>query len=168
MSIVSASASAEAPAVVVAIHIAPGSRLPMKAVARVEVETGRGIVGDRYHGTRHRHVTVQSLDELKQAEEQHGGPIDPGLTRRNVTLSAGEIPRKPNHRWRVGEVLLEVVRDAAPCKLLEDTLGRDVKRALHRKAGVVCRVIEGGTLSLGAIVDPGPLSQSEEGEESGE
>lgn len=147
-------------ATIVAIHIAPGSRLPMKAVDLVTIETGRGIVGDRYHGTKHRHVTVQSLHELAQAAEKHGRPIDPGLTRRNVTLSAGEIPRKPGHRWRVGEVLLEVVRDAAPCKLLEDTLGRDVKRALHRKAGVVCRVLEGAELGLGAGVDFGPLAAS--------
>jgi MOSC domain-containing protein YiiM len=131
----------------------------MKAVASVEVETGRGIVGDRYHGTRHRHVTVQSLDELTEAAEKHGRPIDPGLTRRNITVSAGEIPRQPGHRWRVGEVLLEVVRDAAPCKLLEDTLGRDVKRALHRKAGVVCRVLEGGHVAHGARVEWGPLGQ---------
>lgn len=134
----------------------------MKAVDSVTIETGRGIVGDRYHGTRHRHVTVQSLEELAQAAEQHGGPIDPGLTRRNLTISAGDVPRKPGHRWRVGEVLLEVVRDAAPCKLLEDTLGRDVKRALHRRAGVVCRVLEGAALGLGAGVDFGPLPDPSE------
>ena len=103
---------------------------------------------------------MQSLEELAQAAEQHGGPIDPGLTRRNVTLSEGPIPRKPGHRWRVGEVLLEVVRDAAPCKLLEDTLGRDVKRALHRKAGVVCRVLEGADLARGASVDFGPIHEA--------
>lgn len=157
-----AAAPFETVATLVAIHIAPGSRLPMKAVDSVTIETGRGIVGDRYHGTRHRHVTVQSLEELAQAAAKHGGPIDPGLTRRNLTLSAGEIPRKPGHRWRVGEVLLEVVRDAAPCKLLEDTLGRDVKRALHRKAGVVCRVLEGAGIGLGAGVDFGPLAEPAE------
>ena len=147
---------------VVAIHIAPGARLPMKSVDSVVIESGRGIVGDRYHGTKHRHVTVQSVEELAKAAELHGGPIEPGLTRRNLTISAGEIPRTPGHRWRVGEVLLEVVRDAAPCKLLEDTLGRDVKRALHRKAGVVSRVLEGGGLALGARVEFGPLRDGPE------
>lgn len=134
---------------IVAIHVAKASRLPMRAVERVEVEAGKGLVGDRYHGTRHRHVTIQSLEELAAAERRHGGPIDPGLTRRNITLSCGAIPRKPGHRWSIGAIDLEVVRDAAPCKLLEDTLGRDARLALSRRAGVVCRVLGSGELRIG-------------------
>lgn len=134
---------------VVALHVAKGSRLPMRAVDRVDVEAGRGLVGDRYHGSRHRHVTIQSLEELAEAERRHGAPIAPGLTRRNVTISAGAIPRKPGHRWSVGPIELEVVRDAAPCKLLEDALGRDARLALSRRAGVVCRVLTSGPLVVG-------------------
>src|SRR5688572_10386380 len=52
---------------VVAIHVAPGTRLPMKSVASVVAEAGKGIVGDRYHGTRHRHVSVQSATSLAEA-----------------------------------------------------------------------------------------------------
>jgi MOSC domain-containing protein YiiM len=137
---------------VVSIHVAKGSRLPMRAVPSVVVEAGRGLVGDRYHGTRHRHVTIQSLEELAEAEARHDGPIDPGLTRRNVTISAGRVPRKPGHRWAVGPIELEVVRDAAPCKLLEDTLGRDARLALSRRAGVVCRVLSDGVLVHGDTV----------------
>ena len=42
--------------VVTAIHVAKATRLPMRAVAQVHAEAGAGLVGDRYHGTRHRHV----------------------------------------------------------------------------------------------------------------
>jgi MOSC domain-containing protein YiiM len=134
-----------------AIHIAKASRLPMRATESVRAEAGKGLVGDRYHGTRHRHVTVQSLEELAEAERRHGHPIDPGLTRRNVTLSAGKLPRRPGHRLRIGELELEVVRDAAPCKLLEDLLGRDARLALSRRAGVVCRILSDGELRLGDV-----------------
>jgi MOSC domain-containing protein YiiM len=135
--------------VVTAIHIAKASRLPMRAVERVQAEAGQGLVGDRYHGTRHRHLTVQSLEELARAERRHGGAIDPGLTRRNVTLSAGDLPRRPGARFTIGSIELEVVRDAAPCKLLEDALGRDARLALSRRAGVVCRVLSSGVLATG-------------------
>jgi len=121
----------------------------MRRVESVEIEAGRGIVGDRYHGSRHRQVTVQSLSELEEAQSRHGAPIDAGLTRRNITISKGAIPRRPGHRWQVGPIALEVVRDAAPCKLLEDDLGRDVRLALSKRAGVVCRVLSGGTLVVG-------------------
>lgn len=136
-----------------ALHTAKATRLPMRAVDEVEVEAGRGIVGDRYHGTRHRHVTVQSQDALDEASRLHGSVVEPALTRRNLTVSDGVVPRDPGARIRIGEVLLEVVRVAAPCKLLDDTIGPGAQEALRRRAGSVCRVLEGGTVRLGDPVD---------------
>lgn len=133
-----------------ALHVAKATRLPMRAVDRVEVETGRGIVGDRYHGTKHRHVTVQSQEALDEAAEVYGRPVPVELTRRNVTVTGGAVPRTPGARLRLGPVLLEVVRVAAPCKLLDDTIGVGAQEALRRRAGSVCRVLEGGELELGA------------------
>lgn len=133
---------------VVGIQIALGTRLPMRSVDEIEIEAGAGIVGDRYHGTKHRHVTVQSLEEIAEAEAELGRALDPILTRRNITVSTGALDRTPGERLTIGEVELEVVRDAAPCKLLEDSYGRDAKLALHKRAGVVCRALTSGTIKL--------------------
>lgn len=135
------------------IHVAKASRLPMREVEAAEVEAGRGIVGDRYHGTRHRHVTVQSAESLAEAGAAYGAEVPAALTRRNLTVDAGAVPRQPGTRIRVGPVLLEVVRVAAPCKLLDDTIGRGAQEALRRRAGSVCRVLEGGTITVGDEVD---------------
>ena len=54
---------------VVAIHVAPGRRLPVRALQAVDAEAGKGLVGDRYHGTRHRHVTIQSQEMLDHAAD---------------------------------------------------------------------------------------------------
>ncbi len=83
---------------VVAIHVAPGRRLPTHTVTHVEAEAGAGLVGDRYHGSRHRHVTLQSAVDLEQAAADLGRPVDPGLTRRNLTISGGTIPTRPGAR----------------------------------------------------------------------
>ena len=45
-----------------ALHIAPGRKIPTKSLDSVEAEACVGLVGDRYHGAKHRHVTVQALD----------------------------------------------------------------------------------------------------------
>jgi MOSC domain-containing protein YiiM len=135
------------------IHVAKATRLPMRAVDSVVVETGKGIVGDRYHGTRHRHVTVQSAESLREASTAYGAEVRPALTRRNLTVDEGAVPREPGARIRVGEVLLEVVRVAAPCKLLDDTIGRHAQEALRRRAGSVCRVLEGGIIAVGDVVE---------------
>jgi MOSC domain-containing protein YiiM len=131
---------------VVSIHIAPGRRLPTRSVEQVEAEAGAGLLGDRYHGSRHRHVTLQSAAALDAAAADLGAPIDPGLTRRNITIDGGQIPTRPGARVLIGEVELEVVRVAAPCRLLDDEIGpgagrrrrhpgpRRMTRAVHPKA----------------------------------
>ena len=138
------------------IHLAPGRRLPTKSVDSVEAEAGSGLVGDRYHGSRHRHVTVQALDDLAAAAEVLGREVDPGLTRRNLTLDHGPIPTRPGERLRIGEVELEVVRIAAPCRLLDDWLGPGAMQALRSpRGGTVFRLLTSGTIAVGDEVTQG-------------
>jgi MOSC domain-containing protein YiiM len=137
------------PVTVVAIHVAPASRLPTKAVEEVVAEAGRGLVGDRYHGTRHRHVSMQSLTDLAAASADLGLAIGAGATRRNVTVSHGPVPTAPGIRLWIGPVGLEVVRLAAPCSLLDGWIGRGARSAMHARGGTICRILEGGTISLG-------------------
>ena len=135
------------------LHTAKGRRLPMRATDRVEIETGKGIVGDRYHGARHRQVTVQSRSQLDEAAVLHGGPVESGLTRRNITLDDAVVPTGPGERIVVGDVVLEVVRVAAPCKLLDDTIGPGAQHAMRwGKGGAVCRVLQGGSVAVGDAV----------------
>jgi MOSC domain-containing protein YiiM len=138
---------------VVAIHIAPGRRLPMRSVEAVEAEAGRGLIGDRYHGTRHRHVTIQSREHLDRGADTLGHPIDSSATRRNLTVDAGDIPSRPGDRLSIGEVELEVVRIAAPCRLLDDDIGPGAAAALRGHAGSVCRLLTSGTIHVGDIVE---------------
>lgn len=135
-----------------AIHVAKGRRLPMRSVPQVEAEAGRGLVSDRYHGSKHRHVTVQAAEALAEAAERLGRPVPEELTRRNVTISGTYVPTGPGTRMRIGDVLLEVVRIAAPCKLLDDNLGPGAQEALRRRAGTVFRILESGTIEVGASV----------------
>lgn len=142
---------------VVAIHVAKARRLPTRAVESVVAEAGAGLVGDRYHGSRHRHVTVQSALDLEAATHDLGAPVEPGSTRRNLTVSGGPVPGRPGTRLRVGPVLLEVVRPAAPCRLLDDWVGPGAMQALHARGGSVFRVLEGGEITVGdpAVVEGG-------------
>lgn len=141
---------------VVALQTALAARMDMRSAESVEIRDGHGITGDRYENARHRQVTVQSLEEISLAEQEIGRSLEAIHTRRNITIDSGLLDRAPGSRLMIGEVELEVVRDAAPCKLLEDNLGRDAKLALHKRAGVVYRTIAGGTIALGDQVVVGP------------
>ena len=64
--------------ILASIHVAKATRLPMRAVDRATVEAGKGIVGDRYHGTKHRHVTVQSATAYALPRRPSGPTCRPG------------------------------------------------------------------------------------------
>lgn len=144
--------SSAAPPTVVSLHVAPGSRLPMRRIEQVEAEAGVGLVGDRYHGSRHRHVTIQARTDLDAAAAELGRPVPDEGTRRNVTISHGPVPTTPGTMVRIGDVELQVVRLAAPCRLLDDRLGPGAMRALHARGGTVCRLLTSGTIGMGDVV----------------
>lgn len=125
----------------------------MRSVESVVAEAGVGLVGDRYHGTRHRHVTIQSQELLDRAAEILGYGFDRGATRRNLTVDAGEIPTALGVRLVIGQVALEIVRVVAPCRLLDDGIGPGAAAALRRRAGSACRVLTSGTIRVGDTVD---------------
>lgn len=138
---------------VVAINVAPGRRLPMRAVEEVSAEAGKGLIGDRYHGTRHRHLTIQSRTALDAAAAELGYPVEAAATRRNITVDTGDIPVQPGTLLRIGEVEVQVVRVAAPCRLLDDGIGRGAAAALRGRAGSACRVLTSGTIRVGDPVE---------------
>ncbi|MGC1209008.1 MAG: hypothetical protein WA880_13725 [Ornithinimicrobium sp.] len=85
---------------VVALHIAAERRGELMAVDHIDVEAGKGVVGDRYYGTRHRHISVQSATSLALASAQWGKDITAGDTRRTVTISSGQVPSTPGAQLR--------------------------------------------------------------------
>ena len=136
---------------VTGIGIAPASRLPLRPVDRVVADAGRGLIGDRYHGSKHRHLTVQSELDLAVAAHALGAAIDPLATRRNITIS-GPVPDERGSRFEIGPVMVEVVRAAAPCKLLDEVIGPGARVALRRRGGMVCRVLTDGEIAVGDAV----------------
>jgi MOSC domain-containing protein YiiM len=131
-----------------ALWVAAERHGPMEQRDAIEVEAGRGIVGDRYHGSRHRHVTVQSAEDLAAAADELGAAVTPPMTRRNVTI-AGAVPTEPGTRLTVGDVLLEVVRIAAPCRIMEQSIGPGGRVALRRRGGTAFRALSSGTIRVG-------------------
>ncbi|MEL6984048.1 MAG: MOSC domain-containing protein, partial [Actinomycetota bacterium] len=99
-----------------------------------------------------------------QASEVLGAPVRPEATRRNITISGGEVPTEIGRRILIGDVELEVVRIAAPCKLLDDVIGDGARTALRRRAGTVFRLLSSGTITIGDGVDLDPVSDEPTGQ----
>jgi MOSC domain-containing protein YiiM len=142
---------------VIGIHIAPGYGRPVEPVPEVEAVAGKGLRGDRYFGTR-RQVTLVATGELHAAAAELGaGRIEHGATRRNITIDLPSLPRAHGTRIEIGETVLEVWRDCAPCEVMESAVGPGARVALRDRAGVSATVVEGGVIRIG---DPVRLRQS--------
>ena len=82
-----------------------------------------GLVGDRqrdrrYHGGPMRAVSLYSLERIR-ALQAEGHPVDVGTMGENVTVAGLDWSRVgPGVRVSVGDVLLEITRDAPPCKTI--------------------------------------------------
>ncbi|MEM7092970.1 MAG: MOSC domain-containing protein [Actinomycetota bacterium] len=137
---------------VVAIHISPARGIPMRSVEAARIHEGHGIDGDRYRNSRHRHVSVQRIEDLERAAAELGSPIEPGATRRNITIEGLAVPTTPGDRLTIGDVELEVVRIAAPCRLLDDEIGDGARTALRRRAGSIMRALGSGAVRVGDAV----------------
>lgn len=144
--------------VVAAVHVAAAPGAPVEAVEEVEVVAGRGLVGDRYFGTRHRHVSLVSAAAVEAAGRDLGLVIAPGATRRNLTLDTGDLPTTPGTRITIGTAVLEVVRVAAPCAVMDVAVAPGARRALRGRGGVVCRALASGRIRVGqsAVIEEPP------------
>jgi len=131
------------------IHIAPTHGAAVHALDTVEAVAGSGLRGDRNFG-RERQVTMVCRGELDLAASALGlAGIAPGSTRRNLTVDLPTLPRTPGTRLTIGEVVLEVRRDCAPCETMERSVAAGARLALVDRAGISARVISSGTLTVG-------------------
>ena len=94
-------------------------------------------------------MTVQSVQELAEASVRLGHDISPASTRRNLTVATGRLPATPGALISVAGVLLEVFRPAHPCRTLDETVAPGAAEALRGLAGVACRVVRGGLITVG-------------------
>jgi MOSC domain-containing protein YiiM len=148
----------------VAIHIAPGTGLPMQPLLEAEALAGEGLRGDRYRdgiGFYSATPTDPGARELTLIEEEELSAIelDTGLSfsahehRRNITTRAIRLDPLLGRRFRIGEVICEGVRACPPCRHLEKVTGKMVMHAMVHRGGLRARIVEGGCIRVGDAIE---------------
>lgn len=138
----------------------PRPRAPMELIDRVSIASGGGLDGD-HKGLKfpRRGVTLLALEAWRAALDDLtdlAGPVpQPWTTRRaNLLVEGIALPAVRGAMIRVGSVLLEVTAETYPCRRMEEA-NAGLLRALAKDArgGVTCRVLEGGHVRCGDVVD---------------
>lgn len=144
------------------IHITPAKSQPMQALEEARLIAGQGVEGDRYllgTGTysvlpgEDRQLTLIETEMLARVAADFGEEIAPYEHRRNIQVSGVPLQHLVGMRFRVGECLIEGVRINQPCKYLNLMLKRDVLKALQNRSGLNCKILEGGNVRPGDIVE---------------
>jgi MOSC domain-containing protein YiiM len=125
-----------------------------------------GVEGDRqrdlrHHGGPDRAVLLYSLERIEALREE-GHPIEPGSIGENLTLTGVDWESlKPGSRLQVGEILLEIVEPADPCKkiagsFLEGDFVRVYEKVNPGWSRLCSRVLREGTVKVGDRVSQIP------------
>jgi MOSC domain-containing protein YiiM len=132
---------------VVAIHLADAKAAPPRPVDEAEAVAGKGLVGDRYYfeegAPPGRAITL--------VEERHVEDVglEPGATRRQVTVRDVDLNALVGKRFRVGAVECYGVELCEPCKHLESLTRPGIIKELVHRAGINADLLTDGTIAVG-------------------
>jgi MOSC domain-containing protein YiiM len=141
------------------IGCAPAKRAPLVPATTGRISVASGLEGDVRGSTPGRQITVLFRESWEAACGDVGVKL-PWLTRRaNLLVEGLETPQ--SGRLCVGEVVLEVTSETKPCRVMEAAQrGLRAAMELDWRGGVCCRVVHGGTISVGDVVELlGPVSE---------
>lgn len=139
------------PGVIRWIGLRPAPRAAMQVVQGARAEAGRGLVGDRWNGraTGARQISLIATEHLAAIGAYLGQDATPERLRRNIVVSGLNLLALKGQRFRLGGALLEWGGECHPCSRMEQEFGPGGYNAVRGHGGIVARVIEDGTISLG-------------------
>ena len=132
------------------LHVfrAPKRRAPMEELASAEVVTDEGLQGCAHaRPGGKRQVLLVDVETLGVFQ------LEPGITRENVTTEGLDVNGLAiGQRLRLGEVELEVSAVCDPCEQIE-ALRDGLQAEMQGRRGMLCRVVAGGTLRRGDMIE---------------
>ncbi|MGA8987114.1 MOSC domain-containing protein [Aeromicrobium sp.] len=147
-------------------------------VDRVRVRAHRGLVGDRYFGTRFAFaaVTMLAAESIDLLEGQiaseglfpaGGTPFDPVLARRNIVTHGLDVDALARTTFTLdaghGPIRFRSMTPANPCAWMNTVYAPGAHQALRGHAGIRCEPLDDGELAVGAatITDISPIPPDE-------
>ncbi|HOQ98643.1 MAG TPA: MOSC domain-containing protein [Anaerolineae bacterium] len=117
-----------------------------------ELIAGYGLLGDAHAGRGERQVSLLAVESIERARQEHGTAAVPGSFAENLTTEGLDLSvLVVGDRLRVGAALLQVVQLGKPPEAAHTYSFQGV--SLLPRAGVFCRVLEGGRVARGDVVE---------------
>ncbi|KKC25517.1 MOSC domain-containing protein [Sphingomonas sp. SRS2] len=134
---------------------------PMEAIDHVMVGLDTGVHGDHRGALRpgksnRRQITIMTAEDWTAALAELGQPVSWEQRRVNLLSEGIDLPREVGARLRIGPVLIEITGECDPCRRM-DAVADGLMLALTPdwRGGRIARVIEGGEIALGDVIEMG-------------
>ncbi len=127
-------------------------RDPMELIDHGVISPKAGLEGD-FKGSKHatRQISILSIEDWQAAlaDIADKPELDWTVRRANILCQGIRLPRVKGARLKIGEIVLEVTGQTSPCARMDEA-HQGLLKALHPnwRGGVLCRVIQGGPISL--------------------
>lgn len=134
------------------------SHAPMELLDQVNVTTQLGLDGDYRGKLRRRQVTILAEEDWQAACAEIDRPDIRWTARRaNLLVRGITLPRTKGSKVTIGTVVFRITGETDPCNRMDD-VAPGLREALTPdwRGGVTCRVIAGGTISVGDVVSTQP------------
>lgn len=141
-----------------------------ETVEEVQARAHKGLVGDRYFGTRHRFaaVTFLAAESIDRLEGELGtGPFDPELARRNVVTRGLDVESLLHTTFTIdagdGPISFRALTRANPCAWMNGAFADGAHQAMRGHAGIRTEPLTDGMLHVGpaTLIDVVPLGPDE-------
>lgn len=127
---------------------APKKRLPME-----QLEVATLLADSGVEGCSHARPGGKRQVLLVDRETLEAMDLAPGVIRENITTEGINVNGLDlGQRLRVGATLLEVSAICTPCDQLEK-IRPGLRKEIYGRRGMLCRVIEGGTICPGDPIE---------------
>jgi len=146
-----------------AIFIASMAGEPVNSVSSIEAISNRGLKGDRYSedrghwksidGCQVTLISEHDLEQAKKTELEFQDELDRGSHRRNLVIAGLKTKHLEGKEFRIGTAVFRYDKPRPPCAYLDQIAGKGMCRALSHNSGICIRVVSGGKLAVGDVVE---------------
>ena len=138
---------------VIKLGIAKNNNQKIQEVEKIELLSGKGVVGDRHFHENHdvrSQITLIESENIDYYNNKFKTDYPYINFRRNVDTKGIQLNDLVGKKLLIGNIEVQGHDLCRPCKHLEETLkGQDIIKEFLRRGGLRCEILKSGTVIIG-------------------
>jgi len=141
---------------ILSVNISDKKGVVKHAVPEIVLDE-KGVQHDAHAGNWHRQISLLGQESIDKFSADAGREIIPGEFAENITTKGITLYHtSPLDQFVCGDIILEVTQIGKKCHGDNCSIFREVGNCVMPKEGIFCKVIQGGSLKAGDVLEYHP------------